>query len=353
MEPGDGRERARARSRELRDSIRRIVDIARDLRLFASPPAPASGAARHRRRQPHRRVRAHASRAARSSSAPRSIRSLDEVPPVLMDDGRLGPGASSTCSSTPRRRSRGSYGARAPRHGRDAQRRAHRRDRGRATPASASPRRTWTRIWQPFFTTKARTSAPASASRSAARSSSAPAGPSSVESPRPRARSARGARASRISLPAAGTRSTWRRRSRRRCPRVPARAVRVLIVEDEAALGRALAEEIGASPRRRRSPAAPRRALAAPRRSASTWCSAICACPGCPARRSTTESLERDPAQARGVRLHDRRRLRRRRRALPRRRRAGRCWRSRSRPSGALDAIVRVLNRRLRAASRS
>ncbi len=70
MEPAVA-EAAREMIRELRESIRRIVDIARDLRLFAS--APAHGAGRRTIVDVNARWRARSrSRAGRSWSAPRS-----------------------------------------------------------------------------------------------------------------------------------------------------------------------------------------------------------------------------------------------------------------------------------------
>jgi PAS domain S-box-containing protein len=75
--------------RELRDSIRRIVDIARDLRLFASPPAPEGV---RRTIVDVNRTVASALSLTRGQILERAqIEShLEEVPPVLMDDGQLG-----------------------------------------------------------------------------------------------------------------------------------------------------------------------------------------------------------------------------------------------------------------------
>src|SRR5262249_42795047 len=74
---------------DLRDSIRRIVDIARDLRLFASPPAGEGG--RRAIVDVNRTVESALS-LTRGQITERAelVRSLDEVPPVVMDDGRLG-----------------------------------------------------------------------------------------------------------------------------------------------------------------------------------------------------------------------------------------------------------------------
>jgi PAS domain S-box-containing protein len=75
--------------KELRDSIKRIVDIARDLRLFASPPAQEAG----------RRTVVDVNRTIESAltltrgqiiGRAQIARALGEIPPVLMDDGRLG-----------------------------------------------------------------------------------------------------------------------------------------------------------------------------------------------------------------------------------------------------------------------
>lgn len=85
--PEGPRSQAGALIRELRDSVRRIVDIARDLRLFAS--APAAG----------RRTFVDVNRAVEGAitltrghiiERAQIHRELDDVPPVLMEDNRLG-----------------------------------------------------------------------------------------------------------------------------------------------------------------------------------------------------------------------------------------------------------------------
>jgi PAS domain S-box-containing protein len=74
--------------KELRDSVRRIVDIARDLRLFASTPGDSG-----------RRTFVDVNRSVESAltltrghiiERAQIVRDLGDVPPVLMDDSRLG-----------------------------------------------------------------------------------------------------------------------------------------------------------------------------------------------------------------------------------------------------------------------
>ena len=75
--------------RELRETIRRIVDIARDLRLFASPPT-FDGASRTVV-DINRTVKSALSLTRGQILERAQIeRHLNDVPPVMMDDGRLG-----------------------------------------------------------------------------------------------------------------------------------------------------------------------------------------------------------------------------------------------------------------------
>jgi PAS domain S-box-containing protein len=227
---------------ELRDSIKRIVDIARDLRLFASPPTP--GAGRWAVVDVNRTIES-ALTLTRGQIIERAqiVQSLADVPPVLMRDGRLGQvlvnllvnasqaipktyPSDHTISVTTR-----SDGAKVEIEVVD-------------TGVGIS-QENLSRIWTPFFTTKSSdvgTGLGLSISREIIEQAS---GTIVAESPVPGSDPPRGSRFV-ISLPAAGrvdqaTQSTFPPPAR-----APQARARVLIVEDEPALARALADEIGA-----------------------------------------------------------------------------------------------------------
>jgi signal transduction histidine kinase/CheY-like chemotaxis protein len=263
--------------RDLRDSIRRIVDIARDLRLFASPPAPDGG----------RRTVVDVNRTVESAlSLTRSQileragidPHLEEVPPVLMDDGRLGQVVVNllvnAAQAIPKSYAGEHHVTVATRSdGRTVE--IEVRDTGVGIPEE-----NLARIWQPFFTTKSpdvgtglglsisreiveraggtihvespvamgepvtmgETPKPPAQSVTMGETPKPPAQP--VRHPAAGAAPLPGARFV-IRLPAAG-------RSEATLPPPPSPlpadappAARVLIVEDEATLARALAEEIG------------------------------------------------------------------------------------------------------------
>ncbi|MFT3772319.1 MAG: ATP-binding protein [Minicystis sp.] len=226
--------------RELRESIRRIVDIARDLRLFASPPGSDGG---HRTIIDVNRTVESALSLTRGQILERAQidRRLEEVPPVVMDDGRLGQVVVNLLVNAAQ-----------------AIPKAYAGDQ-RITVATHSDGSTvvlevtdtgtgiapedMTRIWQPFFTTKGPdvgTGLGLSISREIVERAG---GTIHVESPVPGTDPPCGARFV-ITLPAAGEDEPTAPRSSPVPGRTPA-PVRVLIVEDEAALARALAEEIG------------------------------------------------------------------------------------------------------------
>ena len=225
--------------RELRDSIRRIVDIARDLRLFASPPAPDGG----------RRAIVDVNRTVESAlSLTRGQileragieKHLEEVPPVLMDDGRLGQVVVNLLVNAAQAIPKSYAGE-------------HRvtvstRSDGRAVEIEVLDTgvgiadENMARIWQPFFTTKSPdvgTGLGLSISREIVERAG---GTILVESPA--SPSLAGSRFV-IRLPAAGRSEATIPPPPSPLPTAAPPAARVLIVEDEPALARALAEEIG------------------------------------------------------------------------------------------------------------
>jgi PAS domain S-box-containing protein len=228
---------------ELRESIRRIVDIARDLRLFAS--APAQGGASRAMVDVNRTVESAISLTrGQIIERARVEHHLEEVPPVLMDDGRLGQVVVNLLVNAAQAIPRDHGGA----------------DAGAAviTVATRSDEQTveievsdtgvgippenMARIWQPFFTTKQPghgTGLGLSISREIVERAG---GTITAESPVPGADPPLGARFT-IRLPAAGADAPPERKSSPLPPAAP--RARVLLVEDEPALARALAGEIG------------------------------------------------------------------------------------------------------------
>ncbi len=226
--------------RELRESIRRIVDIARDLRLFSSAPAPDGG--RHRIVDVNRTVESALSLTRGQILERAQVEAhLEEVPPVLMDDGLLGQVVVSLLVNAVQAIPRSYAGD-------------HRvtvatrcigptveievRDTGVGIPEEHKGR-----IWQPFFTTKGSdlgTGLGLSSSReiveraggtiALVRTSVTEGTTFLIRLP------AAGESVGHDGGPDAPVPST---------PRPPPPAGRVLIIDDEAALGRALAEEIG------------------------------------------------------------------------------------------------------------
>jgi PAS domain S-box-containing protein len=234
---------------ELRDSIRRIVDIARDLRLFASPPAPDGG--RRSIVDVNRTVESALS-LTRGQILERALveRHLEEVPPVLMDDGRLGQVVVNLLVNAAHAIPK-SYGG-------DHRVTVATRSDGHTVEIEVSdtgvgiPEENMARIWQPFFTTKSPdvgTGLGLSISREIVERAGgtitveSPARPTSPTSPIPDG-AAGGARFV-IHLPAAGRSEEIPPPPPSPLPVFEAPPARVLIVEDEPALARALAEEIG------------------------------------------------------------------------------------------------------------
>ncbi len=238
MEPGTA-ENARELFTELRDSIRRIVDIARDLRLFASPPAASD---KRRAIVDVNRTVESAISLTRSQILERAqlVRSLDDVPPVMMEDGRLGQvvvnllvNAAQAIQRTAAREHSVSVVTRSD--GRFVE--IEVTDTGVGVPEENQDR-----IWEPFFTTKSAdtgTGLGLSISREIIERAG---GTIQLESPVVGREPMSGARF-RIVLPAAGQIDVATPISSP-LPRVPARRVRVLLVEDEAPLAKALAEEL-------------------------------------------------------------------------------------------------------------
>ncbi len=231
--------------RELRDSIRRIVDIARDLRLFASPPGHDAG----------RRSIIDVGRAVDSALSltrgqiierARIVRDLDEqVPPVVMEDGRLGQVIVNLLVNAAQA---------IPKNGplRDHKITVRTQSDGEVVEIVVSdtgtgiPDEVVQRIWQPFFTTKSPdvgTGLGLSISREIVERAG---GRIIVESPVPGSDPPCGSRFT-ISLPAAGAERDRPAHTPMSAPlqKTHAEKIRVLVVEDEPALARALAEELG------------------------------------------------------------------------------------------------------------
>ena len=314
-----GRESARDTLRELRDSIRRIVDIARDLRLFASPPAADSGRRTDRRRQPHGGVARSASPAGRSSSAREIVRRARARCRRCSWTTAASARWWSTSWSTPRRRSRkalrGAITRITVRTRSDGQ---HRGDRGARHRRRAIPR------GDPRAASGSRSSPPRAPTcgtglgLSISREIVERAGGTIVaESP------------ARVDEPARGTRFVITPARRRPTASLPppipsplagfqAPRVQVLVVEDEPALARALAEELGRH--HEVTVAGGADAALAPPGTRLLRRGALRPAHAGHVRRGPLHPRPRaGPAAGRAIRLHDRGRLRRRRGALPRR----------------------------------
>jgi nitrogen-specific signal transduction histidine kinase len=226
--------------RELRASIRRIADIIRDLRVFASPPGPG------------RRALVDVNRTVESAlsltrgqilECAELDRQLEEVPPVLMDDGGLGQVVVNLLVNAAQAVRAGGGGGEArigvATRSDGSTVEIEITDTGPGIPAEHLPR-----IWQPFFTTKGPevgTGLGLSIARDIVERAG---GTLTVESPVGGTRPPSGARFV-VSLPAAGRDEP----AGERASPVPSqpRPARVLVVDDEPALLRALAEEIGRS----------------------------------------------------------------------------------------------------------
>lgn len=235
--------------RELRESIQRIVDITKDLRLFASSPSS----------EPGRRALIDVNRSVESALSltrgqiierARIDLRLGEVPPVLMDEGRLGQVIVNLLVNAAQAIPRPSSRQGAKEHvvtvetrtdGRTVE--IEVRDTGSGINPEILPR-----IWAPFFTTKSPevgTGLGLSISREIIERAG---GVIRVESPFPAPGAAAPAEpgGSRfvITLPAEG-RTEVLTPVTTPVPRLVSERVRVLVVEDEAPLARALAEQLG------------------------------------------------------------------------------------------------------------
>lgn len=225
---------------ELRDSTRRIVDIVRDLRMFARAP----GGTRRMAVDVNRTVES-ALTLTRGQVVERAevVRDLGDVPHVLIDEGRLGQVLVNLLVNAAQAIPRGTRGeakvfvTTRSHDGRMVE--IEIRDTGVGIPPEIQER-----IWDPFFTTKdpgAGTGLGLSISREIIDRSG---GRMYVESPVPGTNPPSGSRFI-IELPASATAlssfppmPTWP-------PRSIGGPARVLIIEDEAALARALMAEIG------------------------------------------------------------------------------------------------------------
>jgi PAS domain S-box-containing protein len=228
--------------RELRESIRRIVDIARDLRLFASAP---SGEAGRRSVIDVNRTVESALSLTRGQILERAqlVRRLDEdLPPVLMDDGRLAQVLVNLLVNAAQ--------AIPKSYARDHAVTIITRMKGtnveievRDTGTGISPENLG-RIWQPFFTTKSSDLGTGLGLPISKEIVERAGGRIEVESPVPDPEGPpRGTRFV-IVLPAgSGVEEPPPRVSV--APDPHQGRARILIVEDERALARALAEELG------------------------------------------------------------------------------------------------------------
>ncbi|MRG93317.1 ATP-binding protein [Polyangium spumosum] len=234
-------EQVRSMLGELRDSTRRIVDIVRDLRMFARAPGGP------------RRIAVDVNRTVESALSltrgqiierARIVRDLGDVPPVLIDEGRLGQVLVNLLVNAAQAIPRNAPGEPAV----------------TVTTRSEDPRTVEIevrdtglgiaqeirdRIWDPFFTTKepgAGTGLGLSISREIIERSG---GRIYVESPIEGEELPHGGARFVIVLPAAGRGDSSIPPMPSTPPRSIRSGVRVLVVEDEAPLARALAEEIG------------------------------------------------------------------------------------------------------------
>ncbi|WP_437595365.1 ATP-binding protein [Sorangium sp. So ce590] len=230
--------------RELRDSIKRIVDIVRDLKLFASPPQPEG--ARRALTDANRTVESALS-LTRGQIIERAqiVKSLSEVPPVLMEDGRLGQVIVNLLVNAAQAISKPGSKHEAREQTVTVETRSDGdtveivvTDSGAGIAEENLPR-----IWTPFFTTKGPevgTGLGLSISREIIERVG---GQITAESPVPGSDPPGGARFV-ISLPAAG-RAEEATPSVAPVPRLVSTRARVLVVEDEASLARALCEQLG------------------------------------------------------------------------------------------------------------
>jgi PAS domain S-box-containing protein len=229
---------------ELRDSVQRIVDIARDLRQFASPPPHSPGRAAI---VDVNRTVESALTLTRGQIIERAqlVRDLTEVPPVFMRDGRLGQVVVNLLVNAAQ--------AIPKEYPSDHSISVTTRSDGetveievRDTGVGISPEN-MARIWTPFFTTKSSdvgTGLGLPISREIVEGSG---GTIRVESPVPGAVPPRGSSFV-IELPAAGALPRATPSSLPPPPaRTPAQRARVLVVEDEPTLARVLADELGAA----------------------------------------------------------------------------------------------------------
>jgi PAS domain S-box-containing protein len=230
---------------ELRDSVQRIVDIARDLRQFASPPPQSPGRAAI---VDVNRTVESALTLTRGQIIERAqlVRDLTEVPPVFMRDGRLGQVVVNLLVNAAQ--------AIPKEYPSDHSISVTTRSDGetveievRDTGVGISPEN-MARIWAPFFTTKSSdvgTGLGLPISREIIEGSG---GTIRVESPVPGAVPQRGSSFV-IELPAAGAlpRATPSSLPPPPPARAPAQRARVLVVEDEPTLARVLADELGSA----------------------------------------------------------------------------------------------------------
>ncbi|WP_437933201.1 hybrid sensor histidine kinase/response regulator [Sorangium sp. So ce341] len=230
--------------RELRDSIKRIVDIVRDLKLFASPPQPEGS----------RRTLTDANRTVESALSltrgqiierAQIVKNLSEVPPILMEDGRLGQVIVNLLVNAAQAIAKPSSKLEA----RDQTVTVETRSDGDTVEIVVTDtgggiaEENLPRIWTPFFTTKGPevgTGLGLSISREIIERAG---GQITAESPVPGSEPPGGARFI-ISLPAAG-RAEEATPSVAPVPRLVSKRARVLVVEDEASLARALSEQLG------------------------------------------------------------------------------------------------------------
>ncbi|MDI1449132.1 ATP-binding protein [Polyangium sp. 6x1] len=225
---------------ELRDSTRRIVDIVRDLRMFARAPAGT------------RRIAVDVNRTVESALSltrgqiierARIVRDLGDVPPVIIDEGRLGQVLVNLLVNAAQAIPRNTPGEPAVTVTTRSEDPRTVEIEVRDTGMGISPE-ILDRIWDPFFTTKepgAGTGLGLSISREIIERSG---GRIYVESPIEGEEPPHGARFV-IVLPAAGRGDSSIPPMPSTPPRSIKSGVRVLVVEDEAPLARALAEEIG------------------------------------------------------------------------------------------------------------
>ncbi len=226
---------------ELRESIRRIVDITRDLRLFAS--SSAGGEGKPTVVDVNRTVESALSLTrGKIVERARVERQLGDVPPVLLPDGRLAQVVVNlllnAAQAIPRSEPGDSHEITVVTRSDGRVVEIEVRDTGAGIPAE-----NLARIWQPFFSTKppeAGTGLGLSICREIVERAG---GVISAQSPVPGAVPQRGSRFV-VALPAAGPESEAPPASAQ-----PSRSLtdggRVLLVDDEPALARVLAEEIG------------------------------------------------------------------------------------------------------------